>query len=250
MMPNRYIYTLSDPFTGNVRYVGQSVKPKNRLRRHLLDAPFKRTHKECWIYGLLQREAKPIIDILDIGNIENIDALEIYWIEQLRQWGFPLVNIEPGGQKSKSKSKETIEKIRKSLTGKKQSRETIEKRSRSLAETWKNPELRELKRRQTIQFYKDGFVGRKGSVSPRKGISLPVEQRQKVSKGLKKYYENHSTHNKRNELVNVFDSKMIPIALFIDIDNACSITEKSRHDIMRHLRGKTNRIGNYILKVA
>jgi hypothetical protein len=62
-----YIYTLKDPETQEVKYVG---KTKN---------------------------LKPIIEVLDIGSEENINELEIYWIAQLKAWGFNLTNMTDGG---------------------------------------------------------------------------------------------------------------------------------------------------------
>lgn len=47
--PTTFIYGLTCPRTGNVRYVGKSSDPKKRLRRHLQDAPLARYHRECWL---------------------------------------------------------------------------------------------------------------------------------------------------------------------------------------------------------
>lgn len=93
-----YIYTLSDPITDIVKYVGKSVNPKDRLRCHIKDAKTKRRNNlSCnWIKSLLNKNIKPKMDIID--EIEGEwEWLEIYWIEQFKAWGFKLKNLTNGG---------------------------------------------------------------------------------------------------------------------------------------------------------
>ena len=122
-----FIYTLSNPETNEVRYVGKTKNPKDRLKRHLqrsyLDKYEKNTHKSRWIKTLLKNNQLPIMEILDSGDEENINQLEIYWISQMRQWGFDLTNLSIGGEvgvdwKGRHHTQETKDKIKKSRSSK------------------------------------------------------------------------------------------------------------------------------------
>lgn len=99
MKQKYYIYTLSDPTTGEVKYVGKTKNMKERLIRHMEPSNLKNawTSKTKWILWLKAQGLKPMIEILDEGDAENIDALEIYWISQLKQWGYKLKNNSNGG---------------------------------------------------------------------------------------------------------------------------------------------------------
>lgn len=93
-----YIYTLSDPITNIVKYVGKSINPKDRLRCHIKDAKTKRRNNlSCnWIKSLLNKGLEPKMDIID-ETYGEWEWLEIYWIEQFKVWGFKLKNITSGG---------------------------------------------------------------------------------------------------------------------------------------------------------
>lgn len=94
-----YIYTLTDPRNNEIRYVGKSINPIVRLRRHLSEAKNskKKSHRLHWLKNLLKENNKPKLDIID-----EIDGdwewLEEYWIYQLKSWGFNLVNGTNGGE--------------------------------------------------------------------------------------------------------------------------------------------------------
>ena len=93
------IYTLSDPETLNVRYVGvTSHSLSNRLSGHIHDAKTKFSHKCNWIKSLLAKGLKPLIQELESCTESEWEDLEIYWIEQFRQWNFHLVNADKGGK--------------------------------------------------------------------------------------------------------------------------------------------------------
>jgi len=66
-----YVYHLVDPDTRQVRYVGNSVSPKARLRVHIRDAQAKQnTEKKVWIRSLLDRGAMPVLVIVATYNNE------------------------------------------------------------------------------------------------------------------------------------------------------------------------------------
>lgn len=101
-MENRkvYIYTLTDPKDGSVKYIGKTFRLGRRLRDHLYEAKKSNTPKNAWINKLLREGRKPILDIIDECYIKESNDLEIYWISQFKTWGFELKNYTNGGEGS------------------------------------------------------------------------------------------------------------------------------------------------------
>jgi len=92
-----YIYTLEDP-DGNIRYAGQTQNIRERYSAHCrLSKLRENTHKNNWIKGLLKNGHKPIINVLEEVVDTEGDSTEIYWIAQLKAWGFALTNGTDGG---------------------------------------------------------------------------------------------------------------------------------------------------------
>ncbi|MFA6321800.1 MAG: GIY-YIG nuclease family protein [Candidatus Omnitrophota bacterium] len=100
--PNKVlIYTLSDPITGDIRYVGKTVCDLiDRLYLHLYFAKKgNKTHRCNWIRSLLRFDIIPLIE-----EIERIDlngdwaSRERYWIKYYKLKGFKLTNATDGGE--------------------------------------------------------------------------------------------------------------------------------------------------------
>lgn len=97
-MNTKFIYTLSDPNTGLVRYIGKTRDIRKRLSSHLSNNHLsKPTRKNNWIISLLRNELIPIIEVLDEINSEDIDFYEKFYISLFRSWGFDLLNGTDGG---------------------------------------------------------------------------------------------------------------------------------------------------------
>ena len=94
---NYYIYTLSDPITQEVRYIGLTTKSlKSRFSAHC--SKKNKSYKSNWITSLKRKGLKPIIEVLDTASdFEELKDLEMYWIAQFKQWGFKLLNLTNGG---------------------------------------------------------------------------------------------------------------------------------------------------------
>jgi len=114
-----YIYTLSNPITNEIRYVGKSIKPNERVRKHINEAKNSKTnnHRINWIKSLLAKDLKPKMEIIDTID-GDWEWLEEYWISQFRTWGFNLVNGTNGGENppswlGKTHTKEHILKMQK-----------------------------------------------------------------------------------------------------------------------------------------
>lgn len=137
------IYTLSDPLTGLIRYVGST---RNRLSKRLAlhcnnaDINIERNPaKYRWIVELRKAGYRPSIEIIDcVDDPQKAIDLEVYWTHQMRQWGFQLLNISVG----KSTSKETKIKQSRIKVGKPVSDKTLkaasEKRKRSVVQLTKH----------------------------------------------------------------------------------------------------------------
>jgi group I intron endonuclease len=144
------IYTLSDPITNEIRYVGKTKNSlTTRMYQHIRDSLYNGTnsYKKAWIKGLILKGMLPIIEELEIVLNHNCwKQSEQYWIAQLKSWGFNLTNMTDGGDgnqnqimslesriktsdslKGRLVSKETRNKISKAHLGKKLSEKTKEK---------------------------------------------------------------------------------------------------------------------------
>jgi hypothetical protein len=63
------IYTLSDPDSKIVRYVGASTNPKSRFMQHIKDGERGKTQKQLWILELRRQGKLPILQI--VGKEED-----------------------------------------------------------------------------------------------------------------------------------------------------------------------------------
>jgi hypothetical protein len=90
------IYTLIDPRTDEIRYVGKTTRTLGqRLKAHLYQ---KSTGYKChWVQQLLDLGLKPICNLLEITDESHWQEREIYWIARLRAEGCELTNMTPGG---------------------------------------------------------------------------------------------------------------------------------------------------------
>lgn len=93
-----FIYTLIDPFSDEIRYIGKSVNPKKRLNKHLSKARKNtKTHKDAWLNSLLKKNSKPILKILFEVPENDWQTTEKSLIEYYSK-SEPLLNILPGGE--------------------------------------------------------------------------------------------------------------------------------------------------------
>jgi len=134
------IYALSDPRSGEVRYVGKtSQRIEARMQRHLASVKLESNHRTAWIASLVKIGLEPFAKVLDVVPESLAGAEERRWIAR-----FPnLVNTTPGGeggpltelhrkQISKARrghvvSPETRGKIAEKMRGRRLSQETKER---------------------------------------------------------------------------------------------------------------------------
>lgn len=94
-----WIYTLSDPRNGLIKYVGKTSRVKKRIGEHIRELQGN-TKKINWIKSLKKTGLNPIFEEIEETDVENCDFLEMYWISQFKTWGFELKNHTDGGDGS------------------------------------------------------------------------------------------------------------------------------------------------------
>lgn len=90
------IYTISDPITLLVRYVGKTKCIKERFRRHLTEN--NKTYKSKWIKGLRFKGLKPVFEIIDECEEGYWEQMERFYIRLFKSLGAILLNQLPGGE--------------------------------------------------------------------------------------------------------------------------------------------------------
>lgn len=93
-----FIYVLTDPDTGLVRYVGKADNPSERLRKHMLPSALAIVcHRTNWLKSLIAEGKKPIMQVVEQTSHEHWKARECWWIAYYRGLGAALVNTAEGG---------------------------------------------------------------------------------------------------------------------------------------------------------
>ena len=173
------VYALRDPNTGCVRYVGWSIDPMARLKRHLKEARLGKTHKCRWLASL--GDSWPILQILESGFGDPGPA-EIRWIAEMKSRGFDLTNATGGGDGVIEASPE-LRRLRSMINkGRKPSEET----RRKLAEASRNRPVKDSTRAKMVAIAKARFSS--------------DEERRKLSASLKGHKRSGEFRKMRREI--------------------------------------------------
>lgn len=177
---NTYIYDLSDPITGHVRYVGKSVKPRERLAAHIREARQGSVlHSRRWIDGLLQQGLRPVFGILDEVDQERSNDCERFWIATLKFLGVDLTNRTPGGDGQSpgyKPSSEALAKMSAKLRGRKRTPEQLDR----LRQAFRRPEVAARRSELMKQRYADPVASIK-ITGPTKGQPMSDEAKRKIA---------------------------------------------------------------------
>jgi len=93
------LYTLSEPETGEVRYVGVTHESlSTRLSVHIYKSKKENNHRATWIRSLLKRGLRPVILQVMSGAGPSWKEAEIALIAHHRSIGTRLVNATDGGE--------------------------------------------------------------------------------------------------------------------------------------------------------
>ena len=129
IMKTANIYSLVDPITQKIRYIGfTTFLIEKRLKEHIDESSSnKRTYKLNWIRKLLKKGVTPTIKLVEVVPFEIVDQKEIYWVSYFKNLGEPLVNGTKGGRGAPGHihDKKDRIKISRSLKGRKLSKEHI-----------------------------------------------------------------------------------------------------------------------------
>ena len=94
-----FIYKLIDPITEEIRYIGKTNNPKNRLNSHIYRAKTSDSvqHVLFWIKSLINKGFKPQMEVIETCCQETWSDREIYWIAKHKEMGCRLCNHQKGG---------------------------------------------------------------------------------------------------------------------------------------------------------
>jgi group I intron endonuclease len=118
-----YIYGLIDPINNEIRYVGKSVNPIMRLRKHISERFKHDSYKDRWIRKIISNDTKPEIIIIDEVLNDNWCFWEQFYISYFKMVGARLTNSTIGGDqppstKGRKHSDETKKKMSQNKSGK------------------------------------------------------------------------------------------------------------------------------------
>lgn len=113
-----FIYTLIDPRTDEIKYVGKTNNLKTRLSKHVNRK--LNTKVSCWIRSLLKEDLLPVMEVLDEVPDSEWQFWEQHWIWLCLSWGFNLKNGTYGGDGGDVHfTADTIRKLREMNLGEK-----------------------------------------------------------------------------------------------------------------------------------
>lgn len=167
----KHIYTLSDPITCEIRYIGITNNMRRRYRQHICTTSYGKRHCKSWIISLKSKNLLPIMEELDTCEDSLSEQIEKYWISQFISWGFNLTNLTKGGEGvlGYQHTEEAIKKIAKAGLGRKPKQSSID----ALVSYNKSGRSEEHRKKLSNN--------RIGKSPANKGIPMSIEQKEKLS---------------------------------------------------------------------
>ena len=103
-----YIYALLEPTTLEVRYIGKTINPKNRLVGHINESKYFDHYRARWIKSLTSKGLKPLFKILKICPLIEFVKYETEFIKLYSSGR--LVNSDETGQGNVGRRQEIVDK--------------------------------------------------------------------------------------------------------------------------------------------
>lgn len=178
--PPVYIYALVDPETEEIRYIGKSIRPKERLTNHMNDRG--NCHRTHWLAQLKAKGLKPKLVIFEkVKAKDDWRVVERAWIAIAERYQWPITNSTTGGDGVEGLPEETRERMRQVWLGRKHKPESLAKIGAASSGRTHTAEYKAMMRSK--------MLGRKLSRDTRHKISqnvskLTAEQAQEVRKLL------------------------------------------------------------------
>jgi group I intron endonuclease len=212
------IYTLSDPITLEIRYIGKTVQSlERRLDGHIMSSIRNRekSHKCNWIKHLYKKDLSPIIELLDEIDENNWEFTEQYWIAQFKAWNFILLNMTDGGTGNKNQiyTEERRQKMKEKLKGFRHTEESKRKMS----------ELR-------------------------KGVKLTESAKEKIRNFNLGKKQSEETKAKRYKAVLKFSEEGEFIEEYLSLQHAATANNTHRGAIQNCCVGRGRKAGGFIWK--
>lgn len=127
-----YIYSLNDPDSLSIRYIGKTINIKRRLSSHINEAKRGKGRRYVlnWIKSLLDVNKKPIINIIEECDQDNWEEREKHWVNYYRKIILNLCNNADGGLGGSGMKNYTADEInrRRIIASKTFSKYTIEQK--------------------------------------------------------------------------------------------------------------------------
>lgn len=171
----RYIYVLKDPILREIRYVGQTNSPGRRYSRHISNSIREgskeyHTYKSRWIRSLIGINQYPLMEIIEeCFSYEESNSIEKNYIKECVTKGFRLTNS------SSSDTTEFSEETRKKMS-----------------ESKKGKSLEEIIGKEGAE--KCRGKTREMCINNNPNRCWDPKIREKISKSLKKKFENKENH--------------------------------------------------------
>lgn len=176
-----YIYTLADPFTGDIRYVGKTNNLKTRFYNHLKAT--KKNYLSSWIKNLKTKQARPIMEVIDECGLNDWEFWEKYWISQFKVWGFRLTNLTNGGEGIVGFTHSDSTKLKMSESRKgKSTAWSIGREPWNKGKTYSEEERKKMSEQQTGKVHSEETKKRFSEL--RKGVPHNEEWNKKISQKL------------------------------------------------------------------
>lgn len=212
MKKNTYIYGLYDPRElvdgeiENIRYVGKSDHPLDRLKDHVKNSRQGSEYPvHDWIRKLLSNGTTPEVMILAEPPMDSHEGVEQHIIDVIREEGHDLMNVGDGGEGFTSEEVKRMwadpavrERVSVALKRYWQNPEARAKKSASMKRRYKDPAVRAKTGAAIKRHHKDHPETRERMSAIQKHIGEDPVERERRSARMKHCYEDPASRVRRS----------------------------------------------------